>query len=98
MYCFACFSQMFYFYRFSDIVMLEPELLGRIIKKHRKAAGLSQLQLAEMAGVGKTVVFDIEKGKETIQLNTLRKILKVLNIHVELNSPFMNQIVNNEDS
>ncbi len=78
--------------------MLEPELLGRIIKKHRKAAGLSQLQLAEMAGVGKTVVFDIEKGKETIQLNTLRKILKVLNIHVELNSPFMNQIVNNEDS
>jgi len=78
--------------------MLEPELLARIIKKHRKAAGLSQLQLAEMAGVGKTVVFDIEKGKETIQLNTLRKILKVLNIHVELNSPFMNQIVNNEDS
>ena len=89
---------MFYFYRFSDIVMLEPELLARIIKKHRKAAGLSQLQLAEMAGVGKTVVFDIEKGKETIQLNTLRKILKVLNIHVELNSPFMNQIVNNENS
>lgn len=78
--------------------MLEPELLARIIKKHRKAAGLSQLQLAEMAGVGKTVVFDIEKGKETIQLNTLRKILKVLNIHVELNSPFMNQIVNNENS
>ena len=78
--------------------MLEPELLARIIKKHRKAAGLSQLQLAEMAGVGKTVVFDIEKGKETIQLNTLRKILKVLNIHVELNSPFMNQIVNHENS
>ncbi len=78
--------------------MLEPELLARIIKKHRKAAGLSQLQLAEMAGVGKTVVFDIEKGKETIQLNTLRKILKVLNIQVALNSPFMNQIVTNEDS
>ena len=78
--------------------MLEPELLARIIKKHRKAAGLSQLQLAEMAGVGKTVVFDIEKGKETVQLNTLRKILKVLNIHVVLNSPFMNQIVNNENS
>ena len=89
---------MFYFYRFSDIIMLEPKLLASIIKKHRKAAGLSQLQLAEMAGVGKTVVFDIEKGKETIQLNTLRKILTVLNIKVELNSPFMNQIVDNENS
>ncbi len=38
--------------------MLEPELLASIIRKHRRAAGLSQLQLAEMAGVGKTVVFE----------------------------------------
>lgn len=72
--------------------MLEPKVLATVIKKHRKASGLSQFQLAEMAGVGKTVVFDIEKGKETIQLDTLRKILAVLNIKVLLNSPFMNQI------
>ncbi|HAH22726.1 MAG TPA: transcriptional regulator [Prolixibacteraceae bacterium] len=72
--------------------MLEPKILATIIKRHRKAAGLSQLQLAEMAGVGKTVIFDIEKGKETIQLDTLRKILAVLNIKVQLTSPFMNQI------
>lgn len=69
-----------------------------VIKKHRKAAGLSQLQLAEMAGVGKTVIFDIEKGKETIQLDTLRKILAVLNIKVQLTSPFMNQIISDEIS
>lgn len=69
-----------------------------VIKKHRKAAGLSQLQLAEMAGVGKTVIFNIEKGKETIQLDTLRKILAVLNIKVQLTSPFMNQIISDEIS
>ena len=78
--------------------MLEPHLLAEIVKKHRKAAGLSQIQLAEMAGVGKTVVFDLEKGKETIQLDTLRKILSVLNIKVKLISPLMNQIMNNEKS
>lgn len=78
--------------------MLESQLLAILIRKHRKAAGLSQLQLAEMAGVGKTVVFDLEKGKETIQLDTLRKILTVLNIKVQLTSPFMNQIENNEKS
>ena len=72
--------------------MLEPKVLATVIKKHRKAAGLSQLQLAEMSGVGKTVVFDIEKGKETIQLDTLRKILAVVNIKVQLTSHFMNQI------
>jgi transcriptional regulator with XRE-family HTH domain len=65
---------------------------------HRKAAKLSRAQLSEMAGVGKTVIYDIEKGKETIQLNTLRKILKVLNIKIVLTSPLMDnlQITGNE--
>lgn len=78
--------------------MLKPDILSKVIKKHRKAAGLSQLQLAEMAGVGKTVVFDLEKGKETIQLDTLRKILTVLNIKVALQSHLMNQILNTDEN
>lgn len=78
--------------------MLNPEILSKVIKKHRKAAGLSQLQLAEMAGVGKTVVFDLEKGKETIQLDTLRKILMVLNIKVVLQSHLMNQILKTDEN
>lgn len=80
--------------------MLEPKILAKVIRMHRKAAKLSQLQLAEMAGVGKTVIFNIEKGKETVQLDTLRKILKVLNMKVQLVSPLMNnlQIIENEKS
>lgn len=78
--------------------MLDPTVLASVIKRHRKAARLSQLQLAEMAGVGKTVVFDIEKGKETIRLDTIRKILNVLNIKVQLTSPLMNQVSANENS
>ncbi len=80
--------------------MLNPGSLAGTIRLHRKAAGLSQLQLAELAGVGKTVVFDIEKGKESVQLDKLRKILKVLNIKVQLVSPIMDnlQIKANEKS
>jgi HTH-type transcriptional regulator/antitoxin HipB len=78
--------------------MLEPLVLARIVKKHRKAAGLSQMELADLAGVGKTVVFDLEKGKETIQLNTLRKLLKVLNIKVVLSSQLMDKINIDEKS
>ena len=77
--------------------MLAPKILAKVIRRHRKAAKLSQLQLAEMAGVGKTVVFYIEKGKETIKLDTLRKILKVLNIKVRLISPFMKQLIITEN-
>jgi len=72
--------------------MIDSQKLADVIKLHRKAAKLTQIQLAEMAGVGKTVVFDIEKGKESIRLDTLRKILKVLNIKVQLTSQLMDNL------
>lgn len=80
--------------------MLDPGTLASTVRNHRKAARLSQLQLAELAGVGKTVIFDIEKGKESVQIDTLRKILNVLNIQVQLVSPLMDnlQISVNEES
>jgi y4mF family transcriptional regulator len=61
--------------------------LGALIKDHRKKAGLTQLELANLAGVGKTTVFDIEKNKESIRWNNLLAILHVLNIKIEFKSP-----------
>lgn len=61
--------------------------LGTLIKEHRKKAGLTQLELANLAGVGKTTVFDIEKNKETVRWNNLLAVLQVLNIKVEFKSP-----------
>jgi y4mF family transcriptional regulator len=63
--------------------------IGKIARYHRKKAGLSQQEVARRAGIGKTAVFDLEKGKESIQLNTLWKVLRVLNITVKLESPLM---------
>ncbi len=63
--------------------------IGNIIEFHRKKSGLSREELAKIAGVGKTVVYDLEKGKETVGLLTLNKILKVLNINFSLESPLM---------
>ncbi len=61
--------------------------IASMIRFCRKASGLSQQQLAHIAGVGKTVVFDLEKGKETVQLNSLLKVLEVLNIQFHLITP-----------
>ncbi|WP_208328332.1 helix-turn-helix domain-containing protein [Flavobacterium poyangense] len=41
--------------------------LGLFIKEHWRASGLTQLQLADLAGIGKTTVFDIEKNKESVR-------------------------------
>ena len=77
--------------------MIQSQELAEVIRMHRKAAKLSRVQLSELSGVGKTVIYDIEKGKESVQLDTLRKILKVLNIKIVLTSPLIENIRNTEN-
>lgn len=62
--------------------------IAALIRYYRKQSGLSQQALAKLAGIGKTALFDIEKGKETIQLNTLLKVLDVLNMRIQVETPF----------
>lgn len=68
---------------------MTSEQIGKTIIFHRKKSKLTQKQLADLAGVGKTVVFDIEKGKETVQINSILKVLSVLNIKLEMKSSLM---------
>lgn len=56
--------------------------LGQLIHRQRTHQGLSRIALAEKAGVGKTVVYDVEKGKASVQFDTLTKILRALNIQL----------------
>jgi len=63
--------------------------LSEVIRIHRKKSGLTQKGLADLAGVGKTVIYDIEKGKETVQWDTIKKILSVLNIKIKFESPLI---------
>ena len=69
--------------------MNKMDNIGDTVRFHRKKAGLTQPQLARLAGVGKTAVFDIEKGKKTIRLDTLLAVLSVLNIVLNPESNLM---------
>ena len=62
---------------------------GEIVSFHRKKSGLNQLDIANLAGVGKTALFDIEHNKTTVQLDTLLKVLNTLNIKINLSSPLI---------
>lgn len=68
------------------------EKLAKTLKYHRKRSGLTRNKLADMAGVGKTVIYDIEHMKKTVRLNTLVKVLDILNISIELTSPLMHEL------
>ena len=65
--------------------------IRNVVRHHRRLSGLSQSELAKLAGVGKTVVFDIEHGKESVQFDTLKKVLAALNITLIPESPILRQ-------
>lgn len=68
---------------------MDASNLKEIIRFHRKKSGLTQLELAHLADVGKTAIYDLEKGKITIRLDTLLKVLKVLNVRIDFQSQLM---------
>lgn len=56
---------------------------------HRKKTGLSREDFARLAGIGKTALYDIEHGKPSVQMDTVLKVLHVLNIKIHFTSPLM---------
>ena len=65
--------------------------IHEIILFHRKQARLSREALAELAGVGKTVIYDLEKGKKTVKWLTILAVLHALNIDLLFQSPLMDE-------
>ena len=63
--------------------------IAKLIHSHRKKSGLNRVELAQLAGVGKTAVFDLEHAKQTVQLDTLVKVLQALNITFKFESPLL---------
>ncbi len=61
--------------------------LSELILKVRKHSGLTQKELADLAGVAKNLVYELEKGKMTIRYSNLLKVLHVLNIEVKYIQP-----------
>ncbi|MBN1567638.1 MAG: helix-turn-helix transcriptional regulator [Acidobacteria bacterium] len=64
--------------------------IGGMVRFNRQKAGLTQVGLANLAGIGKTAVFDIENNKPSVQCDTLKKVLRALNIQITFQSPLMN--------
>jgi len=60
--------------------MLTPEDLGTQVRAARKASGLDQLLLADLAGVSDRFVRDLEHGKPTVQLRMVLAVLDTLGL------------------
>ena len=67
------------------------ETVAELVRHHRRKAGLTQPGLATLAGVSRSVIWDVENGKQTVQWDTLQKIFRVLNITLHFRSPILDR-------
>ena len=49
--------------------------IASFVKEKRKKLNLTQIDLAEKAGVGIRFIRELEQGKETLQLNKVNQVL-----------------------
>jgi y4mF family transcriptional regulator len=51
--------------------------LGAFVRARRRSEKLSQRELAELAGVGPRVVWELERGKPTLRMDVVNAVLRV---------------------
>ena len=70
---------------------MHSKQLGNLITFHRKKAGLTQVGLAELAGVSRSVVQNLEAGKGRTIWKHVEAVLNILNIELEPTGPLIQQ-------
>ncbi len=58
--------------------------LGRAVRGQRKALGLTQKQLGQLAGCGVAFLYLLESGKPTVRLDKVLDVLIVLGLQLRL--------------
>ena len=58
--------------------------VGPAIRTYREEAGLTQQQLADMAGLHRSYISELERGKQTEQLRRILRLLKLLGVRATL--------------
>jgi y4mF family transcriptional regulator len=54
-----------------------PTTIGEFVRERRQASKLSQQQLSQLAGVGTRLISELERGKSTLRLDAVNKVLRV---------------------
>jgi len=58
--------------------------LGRLLRRRRKALGLTQAELAAMSGVGNRFVSELENGKPSLEMGRALTVLESAGLTIEL--------------
>jgi len=62
--------------------------IGQFVRQNRLLQGLTQQQLADRAGVGLNFVYQLEKEKPTVRLDTTNQVLRALGYEISVQRHF----------
>ncbi len=67
-----------------DELVRNPVQLGNIVRRARKAKGLSQSELGRLAGMRQATVSEIETGHAALRLDTLLSLVSALDLDLKV--------------
>ncbi|GLS34742.1 hypothetical protein GCM10010869_03300 [Mesorhizobium tianshanense] len=65
-----------------ELEIATPENLGLLIRRAREGRNLSQQSFADLAGVGRRFVSELENGKATLELGKVLKVARAAGISI----------------
>lgn len=51
--------------------------VGHYVRQRRKTNGMTQKELGELAGVGTRLISELERGKPTLRMDAVNRVLSV---------------------
>ena len=58
-------------------VVASPLAIGTFVRERRQASDLTQQDLGELAGVGTRFISELERGKVTLRMDAVNRVLHV---------------------
>ena len=60
--------------------------IGAVVRSARKAASLTQRDLAEACGCGVRFISDLENGKPTVELGRVIRVMNTLSLDIDISA------------
>ena len=68
----------------NDTIVRNPGELGKLLSERRKAMGLTQQDFADLAGVGRRFLSELENGKERAEIGKVLRVVQALGIDLAI--------------
>jgi HTH-type transcriptional regulator / antitoxin HipB len=66
------------------VIVSDSTRAGQVLRAHRRELGLTQDEVADLIGVNRRVIGELERGKGSVRLEIALNVARVLGIDVDL--------------